>query len=197
MLRRLDRLLMVWGGLLLAALGFALARAWAGVALPFSYPLYLAVFFSGMIWFRIDRDHPDLRARVIIPVIVAALGVVALVSRLVFGAATIGEDTALSHFGNHAVAVGLFFLLGRGLRVTAPPVVFVGHVSYSLYLVHTAVPLLIAAALPGLPHAGLLSAMAAFPVAIALHYGVERPSIRLARDLARRVQGRPTVVCSG
>ena len=181
-------LLGVFAGLLLAALAAALAKSLLGLGVPFSLPLFLSVFFAGALFRCVDQAGGG-----VIPPVPAllvgalSLGVIAVISRLIFADGAIGSDTWLSHFGNHAAALAVFVVLGRLFPLNLPVLVFLGHVSYSLYLIHTQVGNAVIAWLGDTPVATLAGMAASVGVAVAVYFVLERPSIRVGRAIVARL----------
>lgn len=83
-----------------------------------------------------------------------------------------------------------FFASGRLRWLRAAPFVFLGGISYSLYLLHQVIGFALihrleAAGVPSLAAVGI-TASAVIVLATALTYGVERPAMRRLRDVWRR-----------
>jgi peptidoglycan/LPS O-acetylase OafA/YrhL len=100
-----------------------------------------------------------------------------------------------------AIAVGMCALMFSDRYAPAnrllnwAPVVWIGRLSYSLYVWHLAVSELVQNALSGAPHlvvAGVALA-AAFAVACLSYYGLERPLNGLRRRFGSRVAERPVL----
>lgn len=105
-------------------------------------------------------------------------------------------------FGYPLLALGLTLLVAAGAsargvlgRLAVPGAGWVARVSYSLYLTHKAVYMLVHRHLGAWVEGhGLLTllayALAVLAVGAALHYGVERPFLRLRRRVLARLHGR-------
>lgn len=75
--------------------------------------------------------------------------------------------------------------------LTARPSLFLGRISYSLYLVH--LPVIMFCAFAAAPHTSILVGLAiafvaAIGIATAMYYAIERPGMALGRSLARRLE---------
>jgi len=194
-LRKAGQLLAVWGALLVLSASAAIAKARFGVPVPFSYPLFLSMFFAGALLHRLDASQRPWPMQWVAVTIAGGLVTVMLISRIVYGDSAIGSDTWLSHFGNHAAALLTFLVFSKVVRLEAPWLVFLGHISYSLYLVHTVVAewggALLGSEAPSVIVIPVKLAIS-LAAAVAMHFTIERPAIRLARDLAGRL-GRPVI----
>jgi peptidoglycan/LPS O-acetylase OafA/YrhL len=92
-------------------------------------------------------------------------------------------------FFSLAVAVGLYNLVCRdtwlGAMLGSRPAVFVGLISYSLYLWHY--PVLIGLERYRVSHAHVLAVLLSFAFAIGSYYLVEKPCLRLKQRFSRRI----------
>lgn len=175
-------LLSVFFLLLVSALLFAVGKALLGIPVPFSIPLFLSVFFAGALFRCIDRNGMRHKWPVV-SVAILSFAVIAVISGLIFGKSAIGSDTWISHLGNHVAALALFVVLGRMFTLNIPVLVFLGHVSYSLYLVHTQIGNAIIGWLGQTPLATLAGMAVAIIVAILVYFVLERPAIKAGRRL--------------
>ncbi|MBO8194628.1 acyltransferase [Streptomyces oryzae] len=184
---------------LLAAAGAAVAAVWAlpavGAAvvnpagsffadywLLYMLPLSrLPEFVLGMLAARMSQEGVRLPRVGVLP---AALGVVStllmsssvLPDRFMFAAATALPLVLLVH------AVAQLDLRGRPSLLRARPIVFLGEISYAMYLVHFLVLGLVVMALLHCGWSRPLSVLAAMPLVFAASWaqyaGVERPCMR-------------------
>ena len=175
-------LLLVFSLLLATALAAAFGKAVFGLAAPFSIPLFLSVFFAGALFRCIDQQN---RRSISAMVLVVALSliVIAVISWLIFGESMIGSDTWVSHFGNHVAALALFVILGRMVPLNTPVLAFLGHVSYSLYLVHTQIGNAIIARAGDTPLTVLAGMLVAIITAMVIYWALERPAIKSGRAI--------------
>ena len=173
------RLMAVWLALMGISVCFAVAKYRFGLPLPFSYPLFLCMFFAGSLMRHLDEVDISWPPAPLAAALAGGLGVVWAISQVVF-TAPIGGMTALAHFGNHLVAIAAF-LAFRWLRPGPRWLTFLGEISYSLYLVHVVV----GNRIPGDGMLAMLARLAAgLVVAWILHVALERPCMALGRRLA-------------
>ena len=97
------------------------------------------------------------------------------------------------------LALGIFvWALNYGHRVGLMRVPkFFSDISYSLYLIHGPLGLFLLTKLDplmGYGNAAMIAMMASVAAAAAIHYVVERPCIRLGRQLSNRFRKRPPAV---
>lgn len=111
---------------------------------------------------------------------------------ILFGGAD-PRSMLLVGIGAASLIFGAVHLRWMARALSTPPAVFLGRISFSLYLVHWAVISVVATRLP--PRVGgtdawiLLGAVLALSIPLSAlgYYGVERPAIRAGRWLGRRV----------
>jgi peptidoglycan/LPS O-acetylase OafA/YrhL len=188
-LERVEQTVAVWLGLhLLAVSAFRLT----GREIPHSLEIALLMgraqyFIAGLIFFQARKLGWD-RTRLL-------LLTGCCVTQIVAGPTL--EDTVV--FG---ALMGLFGLLvaGRLNGIAQGPLVFLGAISYSLYLLHqnigyVALRGLYAAGVPVAP-ALLVTVALILALAAALHFAVERPVMEWARRTKerRRVEAPPQAV---
>lgn len=144
--------------------------------------------------------HPGLEGRTS-PAGKLALGVIGagLLSISFFG---LDEETAWPNAWTLAPTVGTAFLIvaGGGAHwgrlLSASPLRLIGHLSYSLYLVHWPVIALYRSRIVDDPTTGDLVVMGVLlsACAVALHYGIERPFRIPSAGTVPRVPGNPRIV---
>jgi len=148
-----------------------------GIAFPWRashlLSLHEAPFLvAGMMLYRLWRGHGRLVSALILGVCVDAM---------------VGSNP----LGSVATVLAVMALIGwscrGGLRfLAAPPLLWLGSISYSLYLVHEYPGYIVmgAADRAGMPHGlGIAAALAiALILATAVSYGIERPAMRLIRN---------------
>ena len=148
-----------------------------GIAFPWRashlLSLHEAPFLvAGMMLYRLWRGHGRLVSALILGVCVDAM---------------VGSNP----LGSVATVLAVMALIGwscrGGLRfLAAPPLLWLGSISYSLYLVHEYPGYIVmgAADRAGMPHGlGIAAALAiAMILATAVSYGIERPAMRLIRN---------------
>ncbi len=176
-----------WGGAwLVLMLAYALAGELFGVTLPGAVGNFLLLehghlFFAGILFYQLYKGQAS---RFALPLLGACL-----VVQFVIGSFVSGLIVALFFV--------LFFLLLKGWlnMLVVPPLLFLGSVSYSLYLLHQNIGYVIMRELYGLE--GVLPAWFILGVPSALSLGlaalftfcIERPALRIVRERYRKGTG--------
>ena len=177
-LRRIERLVVPW---LLLQIGVSVASA----ALEHPVPKIVAVLFllkyahlflAGILFYRIRFEGPT-RAR-------HALLVCCLATQFIVQGVWAGAFAAVFFALFHALATG------RLAPFAVRPLVFLGTISYSLYLVHQNIGYVVIRALggPRQPFAVATAIVVALALATVLTFAVEQPSLRLLRTLYKRLR---------
>jgi peptidoglycan/LPS O-acetylase OafA/YrhL len=169
-LQRLERWCAVW-----LALSVAFIAEPRLVPHPLNYLLsiseYTHLFVTGIIAWRIRARGPT---RLRVGLLAAALLVAVL--RL-----------TPMEFAYYALSAGVFLLavFGRLEAIATAPLLFLGAISYPLYLIHQMVGyrIIMALSAAGLPYAAdvAIAALAMIALATALHVLIEKPGERLLR----------------
>jgi len=183
--KRLGRLVT---GLALALLVAALLRRFLGLGLPVGWGLYLLMMLFGA-WLRLAAPDRARKWR--------AAGALALLLLAVCWALYYPQAFSrhwLSHFTGFAVALVLFLALHRSRHLSWRPLVRLGELSYSLYLLHSLMrpaSLLLWPNLGQWPLGAFLVQVGLSLVLSALVYRViEQPGVRLGRRWADSWAGR-------
>jgi peptidoglycan/LPS O-acetylase OafA/YrhL len=167
---------------MVGALWLTLAAVyWASPLLGFHFPYtinkilileYIPYFVMGMTFYR-WRMNPDFGKQGVI-LLLATIGVIALSHGLI--------DTIIALFFCFAF---YGFIRGRLKPIVLGPLVFLGTISYSLYLIHQHIGFIVMRSLEDMLGTNL-SIGAAFAASImiasVLTYSVERPSLRFVRS---------------
>jgi len=177
------------------ALAASIVRSGIGIAVPFAYFLFLSLFVLGSLAALIDLLGQE-RPTLFYVGLAAYLGVIGVVSLLVFGDRVIGSESGLNHFGNYLCAVSLFAVFSRPFPLRFGLLAYIGTISYGIYLFHTIV--LSSLDQPAWQDSqqwivgSTLFALITFGVAACFHHLLEAPMIRLAKRLTTRRAGEPT-----
>lgn len=190
------------GGILVAA---GLAVLTVGFLLGQQPMAYLPMFFiGGILGWHLDAIH-DVAARVARSrsrhLLWAALLVVAVVTTTSYWLLIpLGLSVDIQTWSRPLIVIGVSIFVIAALYwpplawlLSRRPFVWLGGISFSLYLVHE--PIVVAFGYLLGPHltSGLVAIVVALAVAIGFWAVVERPSHRLSRAVAARLAARPAV----
>jgi peptidoglycan/LPS O-acetylase OafA/YrhL len=177
-LRHIERLVMPW---LLVQLAAVAAGTWLDYRIPAALTVllllkYAHLFLAGMLCYRIRSDG-------VTPVRHALLAACCATQFAVQG-------VAAGIFG--LLWFALFYALARRWLawIALRPLVFLGTISYSLYLVHQNIGYVVMRALAAWPRPAQLLAAAATVLLLAtlLTFLVEQPALRLIRRLYKKLR---------
>jgi peptidoglycan/LPS O-acetylase OafA/YrhL len=180
---------------LVVSLGLAEVRHVTLRKLPLALPMALTLMFLGTLWKRAQLDG-DLTARRAASLLTAAFLIALPVISLLAYNHNYGQQEHWYQYTNgYGLAVLLFLALTTFARIQQRWVVWLGTVSYGLYLLHEPVTdLYVAKVLPHLSPSTspLLQTMLVAAVTIALcgvlHRFVEQPSIALGARISQRLR---------
>lgn len=178
-LRRLDLLLVPWIGLSWLWWAFPDLSYRVGLVLVQAHIPYFAL---GILAYLVHAGRRRLAA--VLPVGAFALATLLVVS-------------GPAHFavGLLVAAVLLAFVRGRLGWICQPPLLWLGTISYALYLVHEAIGWSLIRVLEQQgtdPHLAILAALLlAFALAALVTFGVERPAMRWLRRRYRAARAQP------
>lgn len=162
-------------GMLALGLLLAVIRELTERKVPVALPLGLSLMFFGSIWRQWLLAE---RSRQLTRSLVLVLGAYALllppILLLAYGENLIGGEAGGRYLFTYAAAIVIFLLLTRSVRLDHPMLVWLGSVSYSLYLLHPSMLLLAEYLLRGLQ----LPALYAAVLATALTLGIADLSFR-------------------
>lgn len=194
MLGWLDRPSFVAGiltGLLMTALLLAALRHETGISLPVALPLGLAVMFWGLLWrMTVDRDHASRRLFLYSTFFI--LFMILPISVLAYSADTGFGETWYKYVISYWMAMFIFAFFTVYVKIAHPLFVYLGTVSYSLYLFgpigQELANIIIKDSLYTLPvHVFvLLAVFLSIVIASFVYRFVEAPAIRIGRRLAGR-----------
>jgi peptidoglycan/LPS O-acetylase OafA/YrhL len=120
----------VIGALWLLAIGFACIRLLTGIKTPIAMPLGLSLMFMGYVWrkFLLKEEAIPVRHVGLMGLLFALL--IPIVSFMGY------SEAGWTYTNTYWIALLLFFSLTTVLRITASPLLFLGKISYSVYLLH-------------------------------------------------------------
>ena len=183
---------------LIAALTSAVGRAYLDFHIPFEWPLFLAMMFSGALLRELDERRAVRPVRAFAFVLVVLLPLILVMSILVFWDEAVHQKSWQRHFNAYAVALIAFLVLHYGIRLRGRVMAYLGTISYSIYLLHPVVGAAVLAVLgateltlaPG-GLVGVFIVLVGTSIAAALTYhAVEAPAIALGRHLNAILIGR-------
>ncbi|MEA3535451.1 acyltransferase [Rhizobium sp. CC-YZS058] len=174
-----------------AALLAAALRYWTGKSLPVAIPLGLTVMFWGLLW-RYTLEQRENVRRLFIMVTAAIAVVLPPLCVLAYNFDTGFGETWYRYLISYYAAMALFVLFTARIRLTHPVLIYLGTISYSLYLFgpigQELANILLGSAVERIPiHLFILLAMVFSIIMAALTYRfVEAPAIALGRRLSDR-----------
>lgn len=130
-------------GMLVLALLMAVVRELSERKLPVALPLAMSLMFFGSIWRQwLLAEHSHQLSRCLLLVLGAYVLLLPPTLLLAYGDNLIDSEAGGRYLFTYASAIGSFLLLTRSLRLDHPALVWLGSVSYSLYLLHPSMLLL-------------------------------------------------------
>lgn len=177
--------------LLVLALVLAIARYVTERKLPVALPLALSLMFFGSIWRQwLLAEHSRQLTRSLITILGAYLLLLPLTFVLAYNQDMGNGETWSRYLFTYALAISSFLLLTRSMRLAHPLLLWLGAISYSLYLLHPSMLMLSQYLLSVLKLPPLL--IAVFATALTLgaahlcYRCVELPFINLGKRLNNR-----------
>ncbi len=168
-------------GLVVTTLLFAIARRWFNAPLPAGSMLFLCLMFGGA-WLRLGIY----RQKDLWWIVGAFLIVILAITWLLYYPSRYGEFWLLQ-FSRYLYAILLFFALLSLKEFKSEILAYLGRISYSIYLFHVPVNMLVVRAAQDLPpgYIVLISLTVTIVASSLSHALIERPSIQLGRGLYR------------
>ncbi len=178
-------------GMLLLGLALAVLRDLTERKLPVALPLALSLMFFGSLWRQwLLGEHSRALTRSLI-LIVGAYGVLLPPTLLLGYNQDMGNgETGARYLFTYGAAILSFVLLTGVVRLRHPGLVWLGSISYSLYLLHPSMLLLGNLLLKGVHVAPLYHALLATLLTLAIAHlcfrFIETPFIQLGKRLNNR-----------
>ncbi|TDV63481.1 acyltransferase [Pseudomonas sp. LP_7_YM] len=124
-------------GCLLLALAMGVVRAVSERKLPVALPLALSLMFFGSIWRQwLLAEHSKELTRNLSTLLIAFVLILPPTLIMAYSKDMGTGETWGRYCFTYTLAIGSFLLLTRSLRLNHPVLVWLGAVSYSLYLLH-------------------------------------------------------------
>jgi peptidoglycan/LPS O-acetylase OafA/YrhL len=176
---------------LLMALAMALVRELTDRKLPVALPLALSLMFFGSIWRQWLLAEHSLELTRNLKMLLIAFAVVLPPTLIMAYNKDMGTGETWGRYCfTYAVAISSFLLLTRSVRLDHPALVWLGAVSYSLYLLHPSMGMLADFVLAGSGASALIIALfATLLTLVAAHLCfryIESPFIQLGKRLNNR-----------
>lgn len=176
---------------LLMALAMGVVRALSERKLPVALPLALSLMFFGSIWRQwLLAEHSKELTRNLKMLLVAFAVLLPPTLFMAYNKDMGNGETWGRYCFTYAVAISSFLLLTRSVRLDHPALVWLGAVSYSLYLLHPSVAMLSEWLLSNTGAGALVVAVFAtlltLGVAHVCFHCIESPFIQLGKRLNNR-----------
>lgn len=177
--------------LLVLALLLAIARALTERKLPVALPLGLSLMFFGSVWRQwLLAEHDRRLRRCLLATLVSYLALLPPTLLLAYRQDMGTGETAGRYLFTYAVAIASFIGLTHAVRMRHPLLLWLGAISYSLYLLHPSMLLLSQYLLSGLPLSPLFPALLATALTLGIAHlsfrFIETPFIHLGKRLNHR-----------
>ncbi|WP_051248748.1 acyltransferase family protein [Inquilinus limosus] len=172
---------------------FAVARFHLERKVPVALPLSLSVMFWGTLWREAIVNGSEKHRRFAIWTLLLYIAFIPPISLLAYNIDLGLEENWVRYMSSYLVALAIFVALTTAVRISSRLPVWLGAISYSLYLFHVhardAVRMALASIGAELPvwTAVLLSVAVAVAAAWVIYTLVERPMIMLGRRVADAV----------
>ncbi|MGK9168038.1 acyltransferase [Inquilinus limosus] len=180
---------------------FAVARFYLERKVPVALPLSLSIMFWGTLWREAIVNGSETHRRYAIWMLLLYVGLIPPISLLAYNIDLGLEENWVRYTISYLVALAIFATLTTAVRISSRLPVWLGAISYSLYLFHVhardVVEIAFAFAGTGLPAWASvpLSIAVAVLAAWAIYTSIERPMITIGRRVADAVairEGRRT-----
>jgi peptidoglycan/LPS O-acetylase OafA/YrhL len=185
---------------LLVALAMGVVRALTERKLPVALPLALALMFFGSIWRQwLLAEHSKELTRNLSMLLIAFAVLLPPTLIMAYNRDMGTGETWGRYCFTYALAIGSFVLLTRSVRLDHPALVWLGAVSYSLYLLHPSMLMLSQWLLGGTGASALIIASLATVLTMGTAHlcfrYIESPFIQLGKRLNnRKAKTRPVSV---
>lgn len=185
-----------------ASLGFAVILGLLRYLLERKVPVALPLALSVMFWGLAIRYHSEDRVRWKGPLVSLSLAliiVIPLVSILAYNRDMGFQENWYRYTATYYIAMALFYVLYRYVRITSPVFVYLGTISYSVYLfgfiVQDALLTMLGSRIFDYPiHVYVLAtSLVTIGVASLVYWLVEAPAIAAGRRIIRHLETRESV----
>jgi peptidoglycan/LPS O-acetylase OafA/YrhL len=176
---------------LLMALAMGIVRAVSERKLPVALPLALSLMFFGSVWRQwLLAEHSRALTRNLIVMLAAFIVILPPTLIMAYSKDMGTGETWGRYLFTYFVAIGSFLLLTRSVRLDHPALVWLGAVSYSLYLLHPSMLMLSEFLLSPTGASGWIVALLATLLTLGIAHlsfrCIETPFIQLGKRLNNR-----------
>lgn len=182
------------------ALGMGAVRYITGIKLPVALPLALSVMFFGILWMRyIFKENNTSLKEALIPLTVFAILLIPT-SLLAYNKDYGFGETWYRYVLTYFAALAIFLFFTTRYRITNKVIVFLGKISYSIYLTHSIVEQMIIhklyfSSILTSPYERLFVSLGlTLILSIICYYFIEKPFVNIGRKVIQRFTNKDRTV---
>ena len=194
-LHRRSALIVAAVSMLLCTVAMAAARYHTARKLPVALPLALTLMFIGTLWKRYQLNNDRAAGRAVAFLVGSFVLLLPAITLLAYNRDMGFGERWYAYLNCYLLSLAVFFAMTTFARVNARWAVFLGDISYSIYLLHELVMrpyMQVASRLPVMPamvHVVLVGLLTVALCTLTRRY-IELPAIALGKRLSRRIHER-------
>ncbi|EZP77633.1 acyltransferase [Parageobacillus genomosp. 1] len=171
----------------------SVARYITEIKLPVAVPLALSIMFFGILWMRLHFKQEGIKKKQVYTVLFVILGMIVPISLLAYNKDYGYEESWYRYTLSYYTAIGMFVLFTTKVKLVNPVFIFLGKISYSLYLMHLIVSALIfehslfGHAIKNIYLLMAISLIISLITSTITYYLVEKPFIKLGKNLVKKI----------